>query len=932
MGAVSLLGRSDEVARISGFLNALTDGAQCLLLEGEAGIGKTTLLRWGTEEAAARGTLILSASPVEPEVPWEFAVLADLLGTAPDSALELLTPAHHRAIDSAVFRSGASDRAVDPRTLAMAVLALLRTLAAASPTVLVIDDLQWIDEPSAAVLSFALRRIGRAPIGLLATVRTGWSGDAPPLITDSVGEVTVEHVGLGPLGSSAIREMLSNRTSLTFDRKKLLRLEEISRGNPYFLLELVAKRDPDLADDVNGATDVPVSLRRLVLGRLDALPAAARDVLLVCALAGDPEESVVLAAAEEPLSAEDELDRLVRAGMVRRSGGKIVFAHPLIRSVVTSDAPPVLRRAAHGRLAAVVRRREDRARHVALSAVGPDEATASELEYAAIVADRRGAHQTAATLARLAVGLTPQQQVDDRNRRTALEAEFCFEAQDPARASVLLESIVDAIPVGSDRAVLLRRLARFLAFRGDPMSSWIGRLRTALEEASDDPALQVAILFDLAVAVSNVGDHTGTGHYASLALELVEGVGDKAREAQVCAGMAFTTFCGGGGIRHDLVGRALSGAPQPPLLGVDLRPTVAIGHLLLLSDDFDGARNLYEEEYQRTLTDGVVTGLPLMIWGFALTEAWSGNWVRAEELVAEGCDLAGDAGCWPSISAMSGVSGLMHVYRGRIAEGVADCQRALGVAQQLGMPLFEYLAAGALGLADLSVGDARAAHEHLAPLAELVRSGGVAEPGILRFLPDEIEALIRMGEFASAEELLGQFEVRSMELGRLWAIAVSGRCRGLLLAGLGDLVAAESALELALEQHEHLPMPFERARTMVVAGEVFRRSKQKARSRQVLEAAATIFGNLGAPLWEQRARDELGRLGIRGPRADALSSDLTKVERQVADLVVTGLTNTEVAAQLFMAQRTVEAHLSRIYRKLGVRSRTQLSRLQLPPA
>jgi DNA-binding CsgD family transcriptional regulator len=415
-------------------------------------------------------------------------------------------------------------------------------------------------------------------------------------------------------------------------------------------------------------------------------------------------------------------------------------------------------------------------------------------------------------------------------------------------------------------------------------------------------------------------------------LELVEGVGDKAREAQVCAGMAFTTFCGGGGIRHDLVGRALSGAPQPPLLGVDLRPTVAIGHLLLLSDDFDGARNLYEEEYQRTLTDGVVTGLPLMIWGFALTEAWSGNWVRAEELVAEGCDLAGDAGCWPSISAMSGVSGLMHVYRGRIAEGVADCQRALGVAQQLGMPLFEYLAAGALGLADLSVGDARAAHEHLAPLAELVRSGGVAEPGILRFLPDEIEALIRMGEFASAEELLGQFEVRSMELGRLWAIAVSGRCRGLLLAGLGDLVAAESALELALEQHEHLPMPFERARTMVVAGEVFRRSKQKARSRQVLEAAATIFGNLGAPLWEQRARDELGRLGIRGPRADALSSDLTKVERQVADLVVTGLTNTEVAAQLFMAQRTVEAHLSRIYRKLGVRSRTQLSRLQLPPA
>ena len=685
--------------------------------------------------------------------------MADLLAPLPRSALEALPPAQLRAIDAAVLRCDESDKPVDPRTIAVALLTLLGNLASTAPVLLVIDDLQWLDVPSAGVLSFVLRRLGSAPVGLLATVRTGWSGDSLPLMTDALGEDRIEHIGVGPLSISTIREMLASRTSLRLDRTNLLRLQEVSEGNPYFLLELVARKDLDLSHGLNGPRDIPVSLRRLVLGRLAALPTTARDVLLVCALGGDPEESVVLAAAADPMTAVDGLHHLLGAGIVKRSGDRVTVTHPIIRSVLTGDTPPKLRRATHARLAAVVGHREDRARHVALAAAGPDEATASELEYAAKVANERGAHHTATTLAGLSVRLTPPNRVDDRHRRTAIEAGFSFEAQDPARAAILLESIIDAVPRGPDRAELLRRLARSLAFRGDPLSNWIGRLTTALEESSGDPALKVAILIDLAVAVSNVGDLAGAKHYCGLALELVEDVGDKASEAQLCAGMAFATFCGGGGVRQDLVERALSGARQPPLLSVDLRPNVVVGHLLLLSDDLDGARTLYEEEYQRALDEGVVTGLPLMLWGFALSEAWAGNWVRAEQLVAEGCDLAGDAGCWPSISAMSGVSGLLHVYRGRIDEGRRDCERALAVAGQVGMPLFGSLSAGARGLAELSVGDAAAAHQHLEPMAKLVRDGGVTEPGILRFLPDDMEALIRLGEFEAAEELLdSEFE------------------------------------------------------------------------------------------------------------------------------------------------------------------------------
>jgi DNA-binding CsgD family transcriptional regulator len=234
--------------------------------------------------------------------------------------------------------------------------------------------------------------------------------------------------------------------------------------------------------------------------------------------------------------------------------------------------------------------------------------------------------------------------------------------------------------------------------------------------------------------------------------------------------------------------------------------------------------------------------------------------------------------------------------------------------------------AQALGLAELSVGDAGAAHQRLAPLAGMVRATGVAEPGTLRFLPDEIEALIRLGELDAAVELLNPFEARSIELGRRWGVATSGRCRGLLLASGGDLGAAEAALDLALHHHAGLGMPFEHGRTLLVAGEVNRRARHKTLANAHLESALAIFERLGAPLWSERTRAEIDRLGLRRTPPD---SGLSPIEMRVADLAGTGLTNAQIATRLFMSPRTVEAHLSRIYRKLGVNSRTAMSRVYL---
>jgi DNA-binding CsgD family transcriptional regulator len=616
----------------------------------------------------------------------------------------------------------------------------------------------------------------------------------------------------------------------------------------------------------------------------------------------------------------------VAAAVVTRQDSAVVFAHPLIRSVVAEDAPEPVRRAAHRRLATVVNEREARARHLALAASGPDESVAGEVEQAALIAAGRGACDTAATLAALAVSLTPAGADPDHCRRTALEAEYRFESSDVTGACALLTALVDSTGPGPVRAELLRRLARYLMYRGDRIPSFMSRLTTALDECGGETKLRTAILLDLALAAANAGDEDTAIRYGTEALEFAVLAGDTAAEARLCAGWAFAAFIGGQGIRRDLIERGL-GADQPHLLPMELRPNVAVGHLLHWADDLDGARVLYEREHARATAEGVETGLPLMLWGLVETEVWAGNWDRAEQLSAIGCELAEDSESSLSTGFMASVRGLVNVYRGRLVEGRRDAERAAELARTMRMPQIGLSAMHVLGLAALSVGDMAAVHAHLAPAATEVARAGVLEPGMVRFVPDEVEALIRLGSLDPAADLLATFASRSTELSRRWGIAAAMRCQGLLQAARGDLTGAADVLDTAVTQSRQLGMPFELARTLLVAAEVHRRARHKHRAHDSVEAARTIFRQLGAPQWEQRSIDEGARLGLRVPGPRLPAPVLTLAERQVADLAAGGMTNPEIAAALFMAQRTVESHLYRVYRKLAVRSRTQLARI-----
>jgi DNA-binding CsgD family transcriptional regulator len=930
MNTVPLIGRSAESAAVDRFYEMFPSGSRSLLLVGEVGIGKTTQLNWGRSQARSLGYQVLSASPAESEFPLEFASLADLLENVPRTVLDELPDPQRRAIGVAVFRDQLPEEPVDPRTLATAVLGTLRRLATDTPVVLAIDDLPWLDLPSARVLSFVLRRAGAAPLGLLATVRIEWSMDRAPLVTDPVDADLVERVRVGPMSAGEIGQLLVERTGLSLGRARLRRLQELSRGNPLFALELVEANAVGGADRFRASADVPKSLRRLVKSRIGHLPPGSRDVLLVAALSGESELSVVVAGATDPLHAAASFERVVEAGIVVRRDGGFTFAHPLIRSVVIDDAPSSYRRRAHQRLASVVRPLEERARHLALGADGPNEQIAQEVEEAAMSAAGRGACDTAAALAELAVTLTPSDFIDVRHRRMALEADYHFVLGDPVRACELIEGVIDNMPAGPSRAELLRRLARYLMHRGDPVTTRAAKLALALEESGNDLTLRATILVDALFVMSYSDNLTAADSYVAQAVTTVEVVGDEALAAQLYAALARMSLIRGEGLRHDLIERALQGPDPAARLAVELRPNVVVGHLLRLVGDLSGARDLYERENARARQEGVDIGLPFILGGLVQTETAAGNWGRAEELGNEAFDRAEESGSLIEQSYVFASTALLRVCKGRLEEGRRDAHRSVQLAGVIGMPVFVQYAAEALGLAELSIGDAAAAHRTLEPIVGLPYVREFSEPSLLRFIPDYVEALIRLGEIDAAAELLDPFESRSNELGRTWGMATSGRCRALLQAASGSLEAAETTLRIALEHHAGLAMPFEHGRTLLVAGEVHRRARHKTLANGHLQSALEIFESLGAPLWAERTRAEIDRIGLRRATPE---SGLTAIESRVADLAASGLTNAQIATRMFISPRTVEAHLSRIYRKLGVTSRTAMSRAYIvrPP-
>ena len=909
-----VVGRDEELAAILAFLDDGDHGA--LLLEGEAGIGKTTLWRVGVDEARARGQAVLACSPGGSEAEFSLSGFRDLLDGVFDEIAEDLPGPQRRVLGVALLREEHEDAAPQPSSVAASFLNALRALAARSPVLLAVDDVQWLDGSSAGVLEYAARRFHGEPIKLLLSARTEAESQIPLDLDRAFKSGDLQRTVVGPLSLGALGRVIRLQLGTDFPRQALRRLHETSGGNPLFALELVrALQRSGRALEPGQPLPVPDNLHDLVRGRIALLPEDTRSVLLAVAASSHPTVELLELALDGD-SPAPLLRPAIEGQIVQLSDDRIRFTHPLLASAVYADAGRSTRRAVHRRLAEIVSDPEERARHLALGAEKPAEEIAAELDLGVRSAAQRGAHDVAVELAELAVKLTPDEETAARQRRTIDFAEHGFASGRFAMAEQLVVQLLDELPAGPQRA---RALALSVRAREENLDECVEIYGRALEEARGDAPLEAEIHRNLVDAWIVLGDLGQATEHARLAVELTERTGDTARLAMALADLAHIESLTAK-ITPGLLERALALEGEVGGLAPWYRPSVVLGLRLMFDDRLDEARVLLEQAYRDAGDQADEYARTVMQMHLVQLEIRAGEWQRAEGYAEDSYAVFAESGS-SNESTAAYIKALVAAHVGRVDEAREWAARSLAASEAAGDAAFRLHVEGVLGLLELSVGDAETAARWLRPLPGIYAARGYGQPNVNPVLPNLIEALVILGELNEAGELAEELEERGNELSSPWALATAVRCRGLLAAGRGDVLGALAELGRAVEIAEQLPQPFERGRTLLALGQVQRRARKRADARRALEAALEIFDQLGATLWVDRTRGEIDRLGGRTPSG----AELTATELQVAELVAQGKANKEVATALVVSVKTVEFHLGNVYRKLGVRSRVQLT-------
>jgi DNA-binding CsgD family transcriptional regulator len=912
-----LYGRDEELSLLVAFLEAVPDLPGALVLEGEAGAGKTTLFEAGLAVARERSYRVIQARPAEAEARLSFAALRDLLDPVFDDLSDRLPPPQRRALAVALLRDGPGSVPERAGAVEAGFLTCLTELAADSPVLAAIDDVQWLDRPSRRVLEYAARRLAGTRLAFLVTARMDTDVHGPLGLDRALHESRLTRIRVGPLSLGALHALLLNRLDAPFPRPVLRRIHEASRGNPFFGLELArALLSRGRSLEPGEAIPVPDDVRGLVRHRLRALPRPTRFALLVAAALSEPTVGVVQAAGGGDLESANE------AGIVVIDGDRVRFAHPLFASGIYLDAAAPRRREVHRRLARLVTSPEEQARHLALATVGPDETVALDLERTAGEAFDRGAVDAAVELAARACEATPASNREGLHRRRIAQAEYCMKSGETGRAREVADAALSVALPGASRAEALFYRGRSLMFGSDWRTAR-DILREALVEATAAPALQarIELAFAQLLTMSREEAREALDH-SKTAASLAEAVGRDDILGEALSLQAKQEMLLGHAITEGLVERALALQPALTHLWVAQWPIDYLAAIREWTDDLSGARAAFEEVIRLAEERGDEASREWTLWRLAHVECLSGSWTTALRHLEDGYAMTVQSGRTENQSVYLATRALIEAHLGRVEASREAGLAALDLATRSGAAAARREVARALGFLELSLGRPAEAHGHLGPLVGETRGAGIREPGAMRFVVDEIEALIDLGQFVEAGELLAWLEERASQLDRPSALAGAHRCRGLLLAARGETDEALGALRRALAEHERVPMPFERGRTLLALGRVARRSKAKRVAREGLDQALAVFEGLGASIWAANARAELERIAGRPPSGGRL----TPTERRVAELLVEGHSSKEVAAALFVTPKTVETYTFRAYAKLGVHSRAALAR------
>jgi len=863
-----LVGRGHDLDRLRDVVDATTGSGAVVVVTGEAGIGKTALVEAALHHA--RGFLVLRCAGHEGEAPTGFAALHELLHPVLPH-VDALTPRQRGVLR----RAFAVEDGPPPEHLGIgvAVLALLEEVAAATKVLLVVEDLQWLDRPSVAVLTFLARRLTGGPILLVLTTRSALS------------TVPAEHLVLEPLSREDSTALLA-ATAPRLDEATRNHVLREAMGNPLALLELASLPPGDAEFPVRTTP----RLEQAHLGQVADLPAPSRTLLLLAAADQDLTVTDLLTAAAGMGLSADDLDPLERGGHVDVDGDRVRVRRSLLRSVVYRAASTAERGRAHLALAAVARDPLRAAWHRSVAATGRDEALAADLEAAASRAVGRGARAEAAAVLHRAADLSPD--VACRVRRLAATAEVARQAGLPRAAQ---RAVAEALPLAEDAAVVVRLMTTDIVnalMAGLPASGdgVVGVVRNL----ADHPVERTALLWAAAVREA-VLPHERDGGQAILA-EL-ENVGESAGDPRLR-------------IASGLLGRA----PRPhdllPPSTTDAGVLLSAGLLAERLHDLGTAHRSFlacRDQVRHAEADGSHALAWLACVRVLVGEVRDGaaDAARAER-------VATDLGL-SSVAAAAAASGAMaHAWRGDDVETARAHERSL--AQPCEVRWRSTTARGhwAAGIAALRQRRFRDASAHLAGV-EVHRTTS------LWALGDVVEAAVHSGrtDVAAAALADAEHDVSAFDSPHLWMLVH----RGHALVGTDPVDRFESAVAAGLDS----PAVLEVARTRLAYGEWLRRGRRVVEAREQLAEAVRLFTTRGAQGWADRAAAELRAAGVTPPRS-AAAAHLTPQEAQIADLAAAGLSNKEIAERVFLSHRTVGAHLYRVFPKLGVTSRAQLAR------
>ncbi|MBF6513600.1 AAA family ATPase [Nocardia cyriacigeorgica] len=907
-----LVGRDVEQVGIRDLLaDAMAGHGRALAVRGEAGIGKSTLLRYAGE--AAEGMRVLRGVGIESEAELGFGVLHMLLNPFADRIDRLPGP-QAAALRAAFGQAEAAE--VNRFLVGAATLTLLAELAAETPTLLLVDDAQWVDQSSIDALLFAARRFGEDAVAMILGVRD----TAVPFPTPGIASMR-----LTGLPQEAAAELLDRCTpGLTMPGRARVLAE--SAGNPLALLELGgARRAAEASGRFDPGHEVgPLAATSRVQESFRAqiadLPAGTRTVLLIAAADSGTDIGTVLGvAAGFGLSGED-LEPAERAGLVSVDSDRLEFRHPLIRAAVYRNAPHHQRTAVHERFAAELTAPADadrRAWHLAAATTKPDESVAAVLEQTA----RRQQARGGAMAVSAAYDRAGRLSVDPERKanRILLAARAAYDAGKPDRATRLAAeaaALTDDLAIIAD-ATHIRAQVEYE--RTSPAADAELSLRAAELIADLDPERAAFFLAEALCCARDAADRAlllrGTELLNSIRLP-----DDSPLRPHAAAQIAWADLLDG-------AAAAAAGVMAAQLLAAhgdavdDLHKVVAAFSGLMLADDAAAAA-IMDEMIAGARAIGELHWVPYGLEVAALAQMFSGGFGEARSAAAEGIALSEEIGMPIEADALRAIEVWLAAVSGDeqgCHELAAEIRPRLSATHRTHAALAEW----GVALADLAAGAFDAALDRLGSVC----AGPAAYDFLIRAVPDQVEAAVRAGRRERAGEHLAGFGQWAETVGTPLPAALSLRCSALLASGddADDLYSA------ALAQHDKHGGPYDRARTQLVYGEWLRRRRRRADARAQLVEALDTFDQLGARAWLTRVNAELAALGDQpaAPRRTDPLAQLTPQETQVVRLAAAGYSNKEIGARLFLSPRTVGHHLYKAYPKLGITRRADLARFRL---